>query len=191
MLTQSDVNGREDMTKTKIRAFLEEFPWVKSIDVSIGSAYVSIMEPSMLAYRGGSVQHGMDSDEGNVVYIEDIFLIRKNGQFLVRERTTSRKKFWIFGERISSVKEEDVKVNSGDLVESVFEKLTVNELNEVGFLLSVGMWKKVYRPLHGINSEWSPARVIVYKLPTEKLGNWLYGQFDLERKGFKKEFASL
>lgn len=89
----------ERMPLEKIEAFFEEFPWVlRYVDGQpVKRVYVSRIEPAFLDYKPLMVSMGKGG-----YYLEDIFLLDKDGKGVVREveEIVYHRKYFLFGPRV-------------------------------------------------------------------------------------------
>lgn len=173
MLTQKELAKRQGggidvspdpMAPTKIRAFMEEFPWVrKYVGGSIVQAYVSGVESSLLNYSPEWIDVGFFEPE--LIY-ERILLLNEEREVVTAEIEKKMKKFFFFGSYVSKIKRISGIVFRGSSVESVVERFG-EKTDSVRFLLSYYGYTQA---------------VIIYKLPKGvSLRQWIEREVESEK----------
>jgi len=184
MLTQKELSERQGdcvpdpMPSTQIRAFMEEFPWIKK---HIGGlirggglivqAYVSRMESSLFNYSPEGI------NVGDVDWImERILLLNEKGEVVTTEVERRRKKFFLFGPVVSEIKKIYGIVSYDSSVGSVIEQF----------------WEKS-DSVHFIFSHYGyTGAVIIYKFPKDvSLRQWVKNEIESEKAKLQNEVAAL
>lgn len=175
MLTQEKIikKGSWDsrMPPTKIKAFLQEFPWVgEIIKKPIANVYVSKIEPLLLNYPPAKVYDGVDIGIFEIIYIyESIYFINGEGKIITTKVGKNRKKYFIFGPMITKIKISNT-VRPCSTIYSAFNELGERS-DSVRFILS-------YHE--------STQAVIVYKLPKGILmSEWIQRKIESEKVKFQ------
>ncbi|MFH1178251.1 MAG: hypothetical protein V1711_00795 [bacterium] len=184
MLTQRDlyikqqkgtgiVMDPDPMPPTKIRAFLEEFPWIrKHVEEPIVQVYVSGVESAILNYS----LEGTTSGKIFGITCERIILLNEEGEEVTDEIKKLRKKFFFFGPVIKKVEKISGTVLRDSSVGAVAQRLG-EKADLVRYLLSY--------------YEYTQA-VIVYKLPKNaSLRQWIDGEVKSEGIKLRGEIATL
>lgn len=182
MLTQKELSKRQhgyidtapdSMPTTKIRAFMEEFPWIKkNVRGPIVQAYVSRVEPSILNYSPEQIDVGF---LGPIWISERILLLDERYEEVTAITESQRKKFFFFGPLLSRAKKVFGVVFRGFSVGSVARQLE-EKADSVHFLLSYYGYTKA---------------VIIYRLPKGlSLRQWIEGEVESERQNLRKEFVA-
>lgn len=183
MLTQEELSKRQggyidvspdSMPPTKIRAFMEEFPWIKKhIEGPIVQAYVSGVESSLLNYSPERIDGGIDLFGSNWIF-ERILLLDEEDEEVTAEIEEQRKKFFFFGPVVLKVKRISGMVLPGSSVGSVVERLG-EKADSIRFMVSYYGYTKA---------------VIVYKLPKGvSLKQWIEKEVAREKEEYRKSMA--
>lgn len=181
MLTQEELSRNQgggsgipkSMPPTKIKAFLEEFPWIeKLVKKPITQVYVSKVEPLFLNYS----PEMLDGDLilslffGFKSMCENIYLLDKEGKIIITDAERHRKKYFIFGPIISKIKKFFSVVRQGSTIYSALEELG-EKANLVHFIVSY--------------YEYTEA-VIVYKLPKGiSMLEWIQNEIESDKTKFR------
>lgn len=182
MLTQKELSKRQGvyidvspdpMASTKIRAFMEEFPWVrKHVGGSIVQTYVSGVESSLLNYSPEQINVGLLEPQR---ISERILLLNGEGEVVTTEAEKKRKKFFFFGPLVSKVKKISGVVFYDSSVGSVANRLG-EKADSVRSLLSYYGYTKA---------------IIIYKLPQGvSLKQWIEREVELEKAKLQSEIAA-
>lgn len=182
MLTQRELSKRQGgyidvspdpMAPTKIRAFMEEFPWFrKHVGGSIVQAYVSGVESSLLNYSPERIDVGLFEPEW---ISERILLLDEERKVVTTETEKKRKKFFFFGPCVSKIKRIFGIVLHGSPVGSMVERFG-EKADSVHSLLSYYGYTKA---------------VIIYRLPQGvSLRQWIEGEVESEKVKLQSEIAA-
>lgn len=160
MLTQNEIRKHSpylQMPKEEIRAFLDEFPWIKKNlkGKAIKQVYDSEISFSLLKYRPCVI---CADEYFKKMVSEKIFLLDKQGKKIFYEKTVHKKLLFFF--KVSKTKKIESVIDQYSTLEelAVFLK---DDINKVFLLFS-------YQEAMG--------SLIVYKLPNGvSLARWMAG----------------
>lgn len=181
LITERGVRRVKSMPSSKIKAFLEEFPWIRKIvKKPIAQVYVSRLEPMFLNYspefQNNELVEAIFFPLSKYVFrtYENIYLLDKDGKIIIVEVKKHRKRYFIFGPMISKVKKFPAVVRWGSTVHSMLDKMG-GKADSVRFILSYYEY------------EYEDTRtVIVYKLPKGvSMLKWIQGEVEMERGRFQ------
>lgn len=156
----------ESMPSTEIKAFLEEFPWVKGVVKGpITYVCVSRLEPALLNYSPEYPNNGFIRSIGEYIY-----LLNREAKIITVELKKNRKKYFIFGPIVSKIKKISSVVRWGTTVQSVLDKMG-EEVDSVHFILSYYEYIQT---------------VIIYKLPKGiSMLKWIQDEIESEKIKFQ------
>lgn len=164
MITQRSIKNDKSMPRTKIEAFLKEFPWVQTLlnehrklwKNPISQVYVSVVEPSLWDYFPMRYFIPGDLIDDPILYQEWMFLLdEKYDPIMYEKKIELRKKFLFFGSR--AVKSQicpaiitDSRFSFGSFIMKNFGNEGQPKIDAIRFILSYYSYTKT---------------VIIYKLP--------------------------
>lgn len=185
MLTQKELSkrqggyidvGPDSMPPTKIRAFMEKFPWVrKHVGGSIVQVYVSGVESSFLNYSPERIDGDIDPFGSNWIN-ERILLLDEKFEIVTAKVERQRKKFFLFGPIVSKIKSVSGMIFPGASVGSIVERLG-EKANSVHLMVSYYGYTKA---------------VIIYRLPRGvSLRQWIKNEIESEKVKLQSEVAAI
>ncbi len=182
MLTQKGPCGKGPMPPTKIRVFLDDFPWVRRYldEESIAQVHVTRVEPDLLSYAH---QHTERDQEFGVLitpeYTEKLYLLDEQGELVTVnfERRSGRRRYWLFGPIVYSTEIIEVTGEVG------MNSTVMKTLDALGH--------KAAKRVHFILSHYK-GRVILYKSPKDlSVGEWVNRQLEAEKADLKQTIATI
>jgi hypothetical protein len=187
-ITQQQILNRgnlehHQMSRTKVEAFLIEFPWVKKYALGqINQVYVSRITPQLTQYEPQEQLVGVDPFGGTSYYYERIYFVDGDGRQvdLVNEIKYMARKYVLFGQRIeklaSSQEAEGKIIGKGCSVFSCLQSLE-EKAETVRFLVSY------YSATQAL---------IIYKVPAGvTLSTWIQQQTKAERSTIQHECQAI
>ena len=184
MLTQKELSTRQGgdsdvapdpMPPTKIRAFKEEFPWIKKhVGGAIVQAYAFGIEPTLLNYSPGEIGDWLFGPipllTEPVYYLERILLLDEKGEEVTAEEVKRRKRFLLFGPTVTRAKRISGTVFRGTTVGCAVERLG-EKADSIRFLLSYFAYTLA---------------VIIYRLPKNvSLRQWIETEVESEKASLR------